>query len=146
MKQIAFVIDANLGRLLKYLRFAGFDCISAQHIGDPAILRLCQKDQRIYLTKNNTIPLLLKKIKTLVIKSNNYLEQINEIKQYIELDPVHFFTRCIQCNKELTTILPKHIELPTHISGDKIKYCSHCKKMFWEGTHYSRMKECLLTH
>jgi len=139
LKYKKFVIDANLGRLLKYLRFAGFDCVSANHIGDPAILRICQKDNRLYLSRNKTIPLLLKKLGIKIIQSVEYHAQIKEIAQITDFSPENYFTRCIECNNELSDQIPDYVQKPDHVKENSFKFCRHCKKLFWKGTHYQHM-------
>lgn len=141
MKKFCFVLDSNLGKLTKYLRFAGFDCINARHLSESAIFTLCQNEKRIFLTRKIKVPPQYQHIKVLKINSDQINEQLKEVFSHIKISKEHFSVSslCIRCNRTLETLDEQLIPEELKVSSSKFKYCPYCKKMYWEGTHYQKM-------
>lgn len=141
MNKIKFVLDANLRKLLKYLRFAGFDSLDATNLSESAILSLCQNENRIFLSRKNKVSPILKHIKKAKIDSDNINEQIKEVFSLFDItySKCEVFNRCILCNTLLEDIHKNDLPASLDISSSNIKYCSQCKKLFWEGTHFKDM-------
>jgi uncharacterized protein with PIN domain len=145
-----FILDVHLGRLSKYLRLCGFDTVFNINLNDNEIIDLSLKEHRIILTRDRG--LLKNKLVThgYWIRSTNPIGQVREVLKRFDLrNTLHPFTRCMECNGMLADILKEEIfnELPprTRDFYDGFKKCRGCGKIYWEGSHYERMKKFILT-
>ncbi len=50
-----FIIDANLGKLARYLRLLGVDCLYRNDYDDNEVARVASEQQRIVLTRDCTL-------------------------------------------------------------------------------------------
>ena len=50
-----FVLDTNLGRLARYLRLLGFDCLYENDFEDAAVARISSEQQRTLLTRDRVL-------------------------------------------------------------------------------------------
>ena len=49
-----FVVDSNLGKLARYLRLLGFDCLYRNDFDDTAVATIASEQQRIVLTRDRS--------------------------------------------------------------------------------------------
>lgn len=141
-----FICDAHLGRLMKYLRLAGFDTFYNPEFDDRLIVDLSVRKKRIILTRDRG--LLKNRLVTrgYWIRSAYPREQFNEVVQKFDLtESFKPFSLCVQCNEALETVNKDEIDsllLPrTRKYYNDFKRCPACMKIFWEGSHYEKMKE-----
>ncbi|MCB5251186.1 MAG: Mut7-C RNAse domain-containing protein [Candidatus Cloacimonadales bacterium] len=141
------LIDAHLGRLCKLLRFAGIDCKSAQHLSEGAIISLCLKENRLFLTRNTRLSANLRKLPHLVLKEIDKTKQLKEISQVIQYNEDLIYSRCTICN---TQLLPAEIPSikPDFMPENPInlKICPRCNQFYWQGSHHERMIKTLTEH
>lgn len=107
-----FVIDANLGRLARYLRLLGFNCLYRNDFQDQEIARIASRQQCIVLTRNRS--LLRRKIITYgyFLRSDNPKLQVREVMNRFDLhDLSRPFSRCTRCNGTLIETTRQNIEL-----------------------------------
>ena len=139
-----FILSQELNRLAKWLRILGYDAVIYKSVNLLTIIRLAKKERRIFITRSQKKVKSVQKFSRILIKSENYLEQLREMKDYIRLNNEHIFTRCIICNKLLFEISPKKIItlIPEYIyqNHKDFKVCRKCGKIYWKGTHYQDMK------
>lgn len=140
-----FILDVHLGKLAKHLRLLGFDVVYDNHYEDKEIALRSQKENRIILTRD--IGLLKNKI----ITRGHWVRQTDPEKQVTEIltkfDLYHScspFTRCIECNGLLEAVEKdriSHLLLPeTKKYYESFVQCNACKRIYWEGTHYKKLK------
>ncbi len=139
-----FILTVELGRLAKWLRILGYDAVVYKSVNLHAIIRLAKKQRRTFVTRSK------KKIKStqlyakMLIKSENYLEQLREMKDHVKLNEEYIFTRCLICNNLLINISKKKIIrfIPEFVicNNNDFKICRKCGKIYWKGTHYKEMK------
>ena len=55
LRTSAFIIDSNLGRLARYLRLLGFDCLYRNDFDDDTIAGLASREARIVLTRDRAL-------------------------------------------------------------------------------------------
>lgn len=142
-----FAADEHLGKLARYLRLAGLDVIHRNPFPDDDLVRLARHDQRIVLTMDAHLAHTLRSQGCLKIRSYEVAEQFLEVFRAHPGDPLeHAFTRCSLCNDrlreatedEIQSIPPRLRSLP---GGHQI--CPGCRRIFWQGSHYDRMKRRL---
>jgi uncharacterized protein len=140
-----FIIDAHLGRLARKLRMLGFDSIYENDITDEVIIQTAESEKRIILTRDKGILKSEKVTHGYYVRSTRTEEQLDEIIRKFDLESqFRPFTRCLVCNGKLAKArLPEVInELnPDTATIFKVFFrCTGCGKIFWEGSHYDRMK------
>jgi uncharacterized protein with PIN domain len=139
-----FAVDIMLGRLAKWLRILGFDTFYSNKATYSDILKVVLSEGRILLTRNSRIS-DRQGIKVLIIKSENFIEQLQEVIKKFELRTDKLLTRCPVCNT-IINIVQKEIaqgKVPPfiYLKYDEFAKCNNCDKYFWKGTHLSDMIE-----
>jgi hypothetical protein len=151
-----FLIDENLAGIAKWLRFLGFDTRLAQKgISDPALARLAALENRVLVTRDNEFAESLKPDEVILVSSNDYNEQLNQVlKQIGHVSVSDWFSLCSVCNGELTLMSPQEIQnepaIPKYIRESPNPEvcvawkCSNCHKIYWRGSHFERTYQKLL--
>ena len=142
-----FIVDENLGKLAKWLRMLGYDAVVYKSISIEKRLSLCVKERRIFLTRSAKIAKRKESFSRILIKSEKYDEQLQEISHLVELNNKKLFSRCLRCNYILQDIRAEKIDglVPEHVKHNfsKFKICRKCGKIYWRGSHYDDMKSKL---
>ncbi len=146
LRKTKFILDVHLGKLAKLLRLLGFDTYYRNNLDDKEIISISARDNRIILTRD--IGILKNKNVThgYWVRSQLPNQQIEEIIKKFDLsNKIKSFTRCTICNGKVTKVKKNQI---SHLLKPKtIKYfdnfykCSKCNKIYWEGSHYLKMKK-----
>ena len=55
LRSPAFVLDSNLGRLARYLRLLGFDCLYQNDFDDETVANIAAREQRTVLTRDRAL-------------------------------------------------------------------------------------------
>ena len=138
-----FLLDENLGKLAKWLRFLGYDAAIYKSISLHNKIRLANKEKRIYLTRDKKVAKLKQKFSRKLIKSENYREQLKELKGYIEFDENRIMTVCPNCNRILKNTTKEKVKnlVPEFIykNHNEFKVCFHCGRVYWKGSHYEKI-------
>jgi len=143
-----FVVDCNLGRLARYLRLLGLDCLYQNDFSDETVSRISQQQHRIVLTRDRR--LLQRKIIThgFYVRAVNPRDQVGEVLQRLDLHgSVRPFTRCTRCNGLLKTA-PKEtvehqLEAKTRRYYDRFLQCEQCGQVYWQGSHHKRARRLI---
>jgi len=101
-----FIVDINVGKLVKLLRMIGYDALLFDGSDDNTLISLALSQGRTILTKDREF---LKRrlvtsgrLKGLLIHSDNPDEQLKEVVQAFHLDATsHLFSLCLECNEAL---------------------------------------------
>lgn len=140
LREPRFILDTNLGRLARYLRLLGFDCLYRNDYEDAEVADISSRQQRIVLTRDRF--LLRRKIIThgYFVRSAYPREQVKEVLQRMDLYRcIAPFTRCSQCNGVLIKTSKEHIidrlELLTKRYYDAFLICPDCNRIYWPGSH-----------
>lgn len=146
LRTTRFVVDEHLGRLARYLRLCGFDVKFERKLADSEIAVISASEKRIVLTRDRD--LLKAKIIThgYWVRESDPVEQVREVISRFDLrDSISPLSRCIECNGRLkkvskTEIIEK-LQLMTRKFYDDFWKCDGCDRIYWEGSHYDKMKE-----
>jgi uncharacterized protein len=141
-----FVLDVHLGRLAKYMRMLGFDALYENTYSDDDIVEIVRHDpKRIVLTSERR--LLNRSIIThgYCVRSREWRKQLEEVMRRCNLlSHVAPFSLCLTCNGRVIPVKKDEISgcVPLHISETfrEFTICSRCGKVYWRGSHYSRME------
>jgi len=141
-----FIADVHLGRLAKYLRLCGFDTLYGMSLADREIIDLSFKENRIILSRDKELLQNRHVIQSYRIMSAEPVEQLKEVLNRFDLiNNLHPFTRCMICNGEVARVIKEEIDQAlqpkTRNYYNEFKKCISCGKIYWEGSHYERMKK-----
>ncbi|MCD4735810.1 MAG: Mut7-C ubiquitin/RNAse domain-containing protein [Bacteroidales bacterium] len=145
LRKTSFILDVHLGKLARYLRMLGFDTLYQNDYEDVEIINIALAEKRIILTRDLGILKNSKVTHGYFLRSDNPLQQIREIIDRFDLKkkarPV---SRCLECNGEISVVDKDdvvHLLLPKTIKYfTRFYQCESCEKLYWEGSHYKRMK------
>ena len=141
--RIRFILDENLGKLAKWLRFLGYDAAIYKSISIDNKIRLANKERRVYLTRDKKIAKLKREFSRKLIVSQDYKKQLRELKDYIEFAEEYVFSQCPNCNIALKSIDKDKIKklVPKFIyqTNNDFKVCYKCGRVFWKGSHYKEI-------
>lgn len=143
-----FILDVHLGKLVKYLRMAGFDCLYDVSLVDKQIIDISILHQRIILTRDKGILKNGRVTHGMFVRATTPTQQFREVISRLQLERfVKPFTRCTACNEPISQVEKKEISdqlLPlTRKHYTEFFRCTGCNKIYWEGSHYKRMKQLM---
>ena len=113
---------------------------------DFKIVEIAESEKRIILTRDVDILKIGRVKRGYWIRSQKPTEQLKEIIERFDLfSKIKPFCRCIECNgiiKETTkeAVLDK-LEPKTKKYYDEFCQCESCRKVYWKGSHYYKMRE-----
>lgn len=139
-----FLTDRMLGTLCRYLRFMGYDTLSANSLGavnhreDSGLLEKSVREKRILLTRDRELASRAGAVGIYVV-SENVLEQISQLKDLGLIDAKLRMTRCSLCNTLLRAATETEVAgvdyAPAQKKGFSFFWCNACNKLYWDGTH-----------
>lgn len=141
----AFVLDNHLGRLAAFLRMLGFDSLYRNDFQDNELADIAEQTGRVLLTRD--LRLLMRKsirVGYWLRSKDPHTQVIEVVKRFGLEDQIEPFKRCMQCNTllepvEKEQVLP-HLQPLTKKYYDEYRLCPGCERIFWQGSHYERMK------
>ena len=143
LRSPAFVLDSNLGRLARYLRLLGFDCLYQNDFNDETVAMIADQEQRTVLTRDRA--LLQRKIITrgYFVREVRPRLQVKEVLARFDLyRRVEPFSRCIRCNGDLQAVdkqmIEDRLEPKTRQYFDSFRICTTCGQIYWQGSHHVR--------
>jgi uncharacterized protein with PIN domain/sulfur carrier protein ThiS len=143
-----FVVDCNLGRLARYLRLLGFDCLYHNGLTDDEVATLSQREGRIVLTRDRR--LLHRKIIThgLFVRAERPREQVREVLRRLDLYELSRpYTRCARCNGLLERVdkqsVTARLQPKTRRYYDDFLQCRACGQIYWEGSHHKASRRLI---
>ena len=138
-----FIADVNLGRLARYLRLLGFDCLYDNRARDVEVARRSAEQNRVLLTRDRA--LLRHRIVThgYFVRAVEPAAQVREVLARMDLYRlIRPFSRCIRCNGELERVSKQtvidELEPKTRKYYDRFQRCKSCGRIYWKGSHHAR--------
>lgn len=142
----AFWCDAMLGGLARWLRAAGYDAAWVEGIDDTDLVRRALADGRVLLTADTHLALhgaiRSGRVRALLLEPGlGMLEQLRFVMRALGLERRE--ARCMACGGALRPI-PRESARPevpprTWAWCDAFWRCERCAKVFWRGTHWTRI-------
>jgi len=144
LRMSAFILDVHLGKLAKYLRMLGFDTLYRNDYEDQEIIDISVKEKRIILTRDIGILKTSKVTHGYWIRSQQPGAQVKEVIRRFDLaKSINPLNRCIECNGRIENV--NKDEIISQLKPKTIQYfhefyrCTGCGKVYWEGSHFSKM-------
>ena len=145
LREPKFILDVHLGKCAKYLRLLGFDSLYENTYDDPEIVAIAQAQKRAVLTRD--VSLLKRKAvsRGYWVRSRAPAEQVIEVIHRFDLQSnIRPFSRCMACNGIVSSVTKDAVmnvlEQKTIRYYDEFYQCSSCGKVYWKGSHYTKMK------
>jgi hypothetical protein len=139
-----------LGTLGRYLRFMGYDTVSANGFTegntkeDTLLLELAVKENRILLTKDTELASRGKERAVLIV-SDEVMEQVRQLIDRGLIVRRVMMTRCSLCNTLLREATTEEIGDAGYAPRDKkgltFCWCEQCRKLYWNGSHGKHISE-----
>jgi uncharacterized protein with PIN domain len=138
-----------LGSVARKLRIFGFDTLYFRHFSDDDVLRIGIAQNRIILTCDRELFRRIVKagVHGALLQGSDDLEDIAHVLSKYEISSISFRTlnsRCSVCNGII--IKEKNIDIKRYLPSDIIKWhdeffqCTNCNKIYWEGSHVTRIR------
>ena len=144
VEKIRFVSDRMLGTLCRYLRFMGYDTVSANSLSsgniqeDTLLLRIAQKEGRMLLTRDRELAARAG-TNGVLVRPDDVMGQVRQLLNTGLIDGALRMTRCSLCNTELREATPDEIAgadyAPSDNGGFTFFFCPSCRKLYWDGSH-----------
>lgn len=146
----AFLADAMLGRLARWLAMLGYDSsfAGAGRKTDFDIAWRAREEGRVLLTRDTRIPVFAG-LRTVVIRGQRFEDQLRQVfaEMGLKAAPERLFSRCTLCNLPVRAV-PREEAMPK--VPEKVRAldtpfftCPGCARMYWNGTHVDRVLEKL---
>ncbi|MBN1370217.1 MAG: Mut7-C RNAse domain-containing protein [Dehalococcoidaceae bacterium] len=143
-----FVVDANAGKLVGWLRLMGYDTRFFSAGPDRELIRTALEDRRILLTRDTLLAerKLVKNgtVGTVILTSDAAEEQIKQVFAELGLKPDFApFSRCLACNGKLEPVEAATVKglVPPYVFKTRSIFsrCPDCERIYWQGTHWEAM-------
>jgi uncharacterized protein with PIN domain len=146
LRELKFILDVHLGKLVKYLRLCGFNTYYDNNYDDQTIIDISLSEKRLILTHDRGLLKNSRVTRGYWVRSLDPDKQIMEIIERFDLkNNFNPFARCLECNEVLTDIKKEEVIsslMPkTKKYYDTFKKCPGCDRIYWEGSHYEKMKK-----
>lgn len=145
LREPRFVADVHLAKLARHLRMAGFDTSYGRDWDDDRIVAEATAARRTILTRDKGLLRRGEVERGYFVRAIDGDAQLVEVVRALQLEArLAPFTRCRECNALLVDALREAVEdqLPPKVRSfyTRFKRCPGCARVYWEGTHYARMR------
>ncbi len=143
-----FIVDHNVGKLVKWLRMLGYDTVFFTGKDDWQMVMTALNEGRVILTRDTQIMkrgvVASDRVKAILIESDEPEQQIQQVVETLNLDTKSgLFTLCLEDNQPLKEIGREqvHGRVPDHVFQTQDRYveCPSCRRIYWKGTHWVAM-------
>jgi uncharacterized protein with PIN domain len=143
-----FAADVHLGKLARHLRLAGFDCLWSHDWDDDALVDAAVAEDRIVLTRDKGVLRRRAVTRGRFVRAVESEAQLAEVVRAFGLRArLQPFSRCRECNAPLDDVSKADVErlLPEKVRAlyTRFKRCPGCRRVYWEGTHFERLRAVL---
>jgi uncharacterized protein len=140
-----FVADTHLAKLARHLRMAGFDTVLDHDWDDDRIVACSLAERRTILTRDKGMLRRAEVERGYFVRAIHADEQLAEVLRALQLEGLmEPFSRCRECNTPLADVTREEVleQVPPKVraSYERFKQCPGCARIYWEGTHFERMK------
>jgi uncharacterized protein len=139
-----FITDRMLGTLTRYLRFMGYNTVSANGFEegnakeDTLLLACAEREDRILLTRDTELARRGKE-RAVLVSSDDVMEQVQQLIDRGLIVRRLVMDRCSLCNTPLCTATEEEIAgagyAPRDRTGFTFFWCRQCSRLYWNGSH-----------
>ena len=148
LRNAAFVLDVNLGKLTRWLRMLGFDAWYRNDFTDAQIADISVATRRVILTRDRRLLYPKRITHGYWLRATDPDAQVREVLRRFDLHrQVKPFHRCLDCNGTIDAVakadIVDHLQPLTRKYYDEFYRCTECQKIYWRGSHFERMQHKL---
>lgn len=140
-----FVADAMLGRLVRWLRFLGYDTIYNVSWDDAYLVRLARAEDRVLLTRDRELAMRCGAF-IILLSSERVNEQLAQLQRELFINREHS-PRCPICNSPLQLVNKEEVwdkvPLYTFVNNVTFSHCPSCGRYYWPGTQWQLIRDSL---
>lgn len=145
LRNTAFVVDVNLGKLARRLRMLGFDALYDNRYGDAQIADIAAAERRIVLTRDRRLLFAKRITHGYWLRSVQPGEQVREVLDRCDLwRQIRPLRRCIACNGWLEAVtkadILEQLQPKTRLYYENFFRCRECGRIYWAGSHVADMR------
>ncbi len=146
MSDRRFLADHMLLRMARWLRMAGHDVSNPPMDADDLdLMQIAKDEERTLITRDRDLAKRCRRdgVDCILVESSDLDDQLREMVLLgidLEMRP----ERCTICNgplREMTESEPR--EVANLAEDEPLWRCESCGKLYWEGSHWARIKERL---
>jgi uncharacterized protein with PIN domain len=147
-----FIVDANAGKLARWLRMMGYDTLFFNGSDDGSMVKLALAQGRTVITRDTEFmkrrAISSGRVRALLVSGDDPAAQMRAAITALGLDKDYRpFTRCLECNAELSRKDKNEVtgSVPKKVYSLQEQYmqCPACRRIYWRGTHWAAMKKKL---
>ncbi len=148
MSSHRFIADRMIGRLARMLRLLGYDTLYRPELNAAGITEVADHDDRIILTRGDTLRRFPDASNVFSVKSESPPEQLREVVARFSLDTKSgLWTRCTVCNGSISSV-PKEgikslVKPKVYELYPEFFRCAGCGRVYWHGSHVERILQKL---
>jgi uncharacterized protein with PIN domain len=142
--------DQMLGSLAKWLRILGFDTFFANSkLNDNQLLNIAKKENRIIISRDKEFikAAIRNNIRSIQIYNIDLDEQLSQVLKQLKIDKEKILSRCTICNSKIIKVnktdIKDKVPIKVFENNDIYWFCDKCKKYYWTGSHYDKIKQKL---
>lgn len=148
-----FIADGMLGKLTRWLRMLEHNVKYSNKLDDAQLIMIAKKERRILLTRDLELyqQATAKGVDAFYLDGKTEAEKLAQLAQRfnIKLEIDMTTSRCPKCNTRVKPI-PKEkvadkVEKSTFSYYDKFWECPRCGQIYWQGSHWARIRKTLET-
>jgi uncharacterized protein with PIN domain len=145
LRETRFIVDVNLGKLTRKLRLLGFDTLFRNDLEDDEIVEIAVNENRVILTRDKGVLKHTAAIRGYWVRNSDPQKQVREVVERLQLqNSFRPFTLCSSCNGRLAAV--DKVEVKGNVPNDTLKMCDEfwkckgCGQIYWEGSHFSKIR------
>ena len=136
------IVTGEVGRLARWLRLLGFDCIFFDRLRKRDIVIESLREDRVILTRETGLS-RFSGVRMVHIESDFVKEQLAQVTKslHLKVGREKMFSRCVECNT-VTVKAEKdklNAKVPPYVykTQEEFMRCPNCGKIYWKGTHWN---------
>jgi uncharacterized protein with PIN domain len=147
-----FIADRMLGTLTRYLRFMGYDTLSANSLEpgdtreDTALLGIARAEGRILLTRDRELA-RRGGDRAVLLESEEVMAQIRTLSSLGFITPELVMDRCSLCNLRLRPATEAEVGSAEYVPDERESLefflCPGCRRLYWMGSHGRNLRATL---
>ena len=152
INNLKFIVDNNVGKLVKWLRIMGYDTLFFNGSNDAHLIATALAEDRVILTRDTQIMkrrvVIKGQLKAILIQSDEPELQMHQVIDTLGLDyQFRPFTICLECNQPLLERSKQQVKdlVPPYVFQTQSQFmeCLTCHRIYWRGTHWREMTKKL---
>jgi uncharacterized protein with PIN domain len=148
---VKFVVDGMLGSLARWLRMMGHDVEYSRASDDDTLMAFAKEDHRVLLTRDLELyrRSVAKGVDVFYVEGRSEAERLAALaeKFQIKLDIDLKTSKCPKCNVPVRPVpkecIADRVETNTFSHYDEFWECPRCKKVYWQGAHWPKIRATL---